>query len=369
MQKTAIISTVIIVALSVSALAGAGREKALIYNLSIKKEKSVFVDKKKKQDEERFDYYSIIIPHTIAKHLNASGKIEAQQINGELPLEDIGSDEFYARMEAIGREHSAGYLIGGKGTIRGRKLTLELALINIRGKDFTAITRETFETGAEMRTIIADLCADIEQKLAATIQETRPAEKENLPVREETGPAEPDPVSPFLKMYRALGGLAFGVKTGHFFIKGAFANLYEDAEYISPYISFDILRWLGVAAEADYLAVDNGDIIVRKNSAMALWGSSLNLYGTYPLFKHFSVRLSAGFGVSVARLYLTSSDNPFSGITTQKKSVDPYLNVSASSVIHFMPVEIHFGGAYKSAFFKGNALSLLAIFFGIGYHL
>jgi hypothetical protein len=37
MQKTAIISAVIIVALSVSALAEAGKEKALIYNLSIKK--------------------------------------------------------------------------------------------------------------------------------------------------------------------------------------------------------------------------------------------------------------------------------------------------------------------------------------------
>lgn len=400
MQKLSIITALLIASFS-AAYPETGREKVLIFNITIRYEKSVLVDRKKKGKEERFDYYSFIIPHTIAKNLNASGKIEARKIDGELPLSNIGSDDFYARMAAVAAQHSAGYLLGGKGTIRGKKMTLELALVDIRRKDFTAITKETFETGAEMRNIISDISADIEQKLAIAIKEARPPEKEEaLPPEEEkeeitpveketeippapaqkeqegapadkekeTGP-EPVPVSPFLKMYRALDGLSFGIKAGSFFIKGPFTKLYEDSEYVSPYLRYGILSWLGVSAEADYIAADNGDIQVRKLTSLALWGVTLNADFTWWMFSRVGLRLAAGAGISHGRLYLWGSDNPFGGLNKQAKSTDPYLNISASALVRFNPVELQFGGAYKSAFFRGRTLSLLTVFFGIGYQL
>lgn len=392
MQKLSIITALLIFSLPAAAPAETVREKVLIYNLTILHEKSILVARHKKEKEERFDYYSLIIPHTIAKNLNASGKVEAQKIDGELPIKDIGSENFYARMGAIAAEHSAGYLLGGKGTIRGKKLTLELALVDIRKQSFTPITKETFETGAEMRTIITELSADIERQLDISIQEARPArrDRETRPAEEEqkappaeteqeTPPAEkakeketqpgPPPVSPFLKMYRALDGLSFGVKVGSFFIKGPFTKVYEDAEYINPYLRYGILKWLGVSAEFDYLTADNGEITVRKITSLALWGITLNADFTWWLFSHLGLRLSVGSGVSTGRIYLWGSDNPFGGLNKQTKSTDPYLNISASAILQFMPVELHFGGSYKSAFFKGKALSLITVFFGIGYRL
>lgn len=364
-----LIITTALLLFSLSAAADTPREKVLIFNLSIIHEKSVLVDTHKK--EERFDYYSLIIPHTIAKHLNVSGKVEAQKIGEELPLKDIGSGEFYERMGALAAGHAAGFLLGGKGTIRGRKLTLELALIDVRKKDFSAIIKETFETGAELKNIIAEVSADIERRLAISIDETR-AEKIKKEPAPETGAIEtPEaaPVSPFLKMYRALDGLSFGIRTGNFFIKGPFSKIYEDSEYIGPYLRYGILSWLGASIQADYLCADNGEIVVRKNSSMALWGISANADFTWRLFSRFGLRLSVGTGVSIGRIYLWGSENPFGGLNKQEQSIDPYLNCAVSTIIQLMPVEIEFGGSYKSAFFKGKSLSLLAVFFGIGYHL
>lgn len=383
MQKLSIITALLVFSFS-AAGAVSGREKVLIFNLEIIHEKSILVDRHGKNKEERYDYYSLIIPHTIAKNLNASGNVEAQKIAGTLPLADIGSDEFYSQMASIAEQHAAGYLLGGKGTIRGKKLTLELALVDPKGKSFTPITKETFETGAEMRGIITELSADIEQKLEAAIREAGPPKKgtEPLPAEEEEArpaPGEtemkketapgPVPVSPFLAMYRALDGLSFGIMAGSFFIKGSFQKLYGDAEYVSPYIRYGILPWLGVTAQVDYLAATNDTQFVTKHSSLALWGVSLNADFTWWLFSHFGVRLTAGAGVSHGRLYVGSADNPFDGITRTTTSTDPYLNIAASAVMQYRPVELQFGGSYKSAFFTGKVLSLITVFFGIGYHL
>jgi hypothetical protein len=372
MLKRAIISATLIFILSPAAFPDIQKEKVLIYNLAITHEKSILVDEDRKAQEDRYDYYSFIIPHAIAQNLNASGKIEAQKIDGELPLKDIGSDAFYLEMQKIGAENSAQYLIGGRGTIKGKKLTIELAVVNIKSKDFTAITRETFETGAELKTVIADLTTDIEKKLGTATAITENTErgegnKKRLEKLEEhrEKPAE----SPFLKGYRAMQNLSFGVKAGHFFIKGPFSKIYDDFDYAAPYLSYGILTWLGVSAEADCLNTENGSKIVKIKSSLMLWGVTINADFSYRFFEHFGVRLSTGFGASMGRININSTDNPFAGVVSQKKSIDPYLNISASFNLLFKPIELQFGGGYKSAFFKGKSLTLLAVFFGIGYRL
>lgn len=376
MLKRAIISAILIHALSPAGFGETRKEKVLIYNLPLIHEKSIIIDEDKKGEEDRYDYYSFIIPYTIAQNLNASGKIEARKIDSELPLKDIGSDAFYADMRKIGAEYSAKYLIGGRATIKRKKLTIELAVVDLKENDFTAITKETFETGAELKNVIIDLTSDIEKILETSTAITDRRDKhegriekrgEQLEKRKERqeGPA----VSPFLKGYRAIENLSFGAKTGHIFVKGSFSKLYDDFEYVSPYLSYGILKWLGVSAGADYLAAENGSKIVKRNSSMLLWGVTINADFSYRLFEHFGVMLSAGFGASIGRIYLNSTDNPFNNLVKQKKSIDPYLNISASFNLLFKPIELQFGGGYKSAFFRGKSLSLLAVFFGIGYHI
>jgi hypothetical protein len=166
-----------------------------------------------------------------------------------------------------------------------------------------------------------------------------------------------------------MQNLSFGVKAGHFFIKGPFSKIYDDFDYAAPYLSYGIIKWLGVSAEADCLITENGSKIVKTKSSMMLWGVTINADFSYRFFEHFGVRLSTGFGASVGKIYINSTDNPFAGVVSQKKSIDPYLNISASFNLLFNPIEIQFGGGFKSAFFKGKSLSLLAVFFGIGYHL
>lgn len=354
MWKVIIISLIMVMALPAFAQR---KDTVLIYNIPITFEKSIFVDARRKSEEEKFDYYAVIIPQTIAKNLDASGKIRARKIDGELPLKDIGSDEFYDEMQKIGGVQGAQYIIGGRATVRGNKLALELAIVNIRNRDFVAIYKDSFETGAEFVTTVNDLSATIEQKLGMYMKETK----------------QQVAVSPFLKAYRALSGFSFGVKTGRVFIKGSFSKVYEDTTCFTPYLSLGIVKWFGLSAEADYIAFNNGSTttaaVLKQRSSMNLWGVSLNADFTYRFFDYFGIRLAAGGGISLSTIQLDSSDNPFTGITSTRKSRDPYLNIAVSGNFRYRPIEIQAGGAYKAVFFKGRNLSMLAVFFGIGFHI
>ncbi|MBP7736267.1 MAG: hypothetical protein KA369_09880 [Spirochaetes bacterium] len=366
MLKRFSIYAALILALSVAASAQTRKDRILIYNISIAYEKSIFIDTRRKAATEEFGHFSFIIPHTIAQNLNSSGRVEARKIDGELPIKDMGSDAFYDDMERLGNRYGAQYIIGGRATVRGRKLSLELALINVKTRDFIAIIKDSFETGAELKSIINEISVNIEQKLGVYRAETAGRRRggERREGRVETGP------SPFLKVYRgALDRVGFGVQTGRFFIKGPFSRIYADSEYYSPYLSCDILKWFGLTAQADYLKADNENIIVKQRSTMMLWAVTLNADFTYMFFEHFGVKLTAGFGASMGRIVMGTGDNPFLGIVSARKSNDPYLNLAASLNLRFKPLEINAGGGYKSAFFKGKSLSLITVFFGVGFHL
>jgi hypothetical protein len=358
MIKNIIISAMLALALSLPAFAEAQKEKVLVYNLEIVREQSIY-DDEEGDNKEQYDYYSFIIPQAITQNLGASGVMESQKMEGILPKGDVDSEAFYVDIRKIGEEHKARYIIGGKGTIVGRKLTIELDVIDLKKREVTIITRESHETGAELRSIISDLTTEIEQKLGMHGDDRD---------REKSRPAPVDN-SPFLRFYRAMEGLSFGVKTGRFFIKGPFSSMYEDSDYVGPYLSYGILKWLGVTAEADYIASSHVNEISRYRSTLSLWGITLNADFSYRFFSHFGVKLSGGFGASIGRIDLATSDNPFMSINRRRKSTDPYLNIAASFNLIFKPVELQFGGAYKSAFFKGTSLSLLTIFVGIGYCL
>lgn len=365
MPKRIFITAILALALSTAASAQARKEKVLIYNISIAYEKSIFVEERRKPSDDQFGHFSYIIPHTITQDLNTAGRIQAVKLDGEMPLKDIGSDAFYDDMKMIGDRYGAQYIIGGRATVRGRKLSLELALVNIGTRDFIGIFKDSFETGAELRTTISDISKTIEQKLGVYRKEAREGGKG----RGGRGKQQPIGPSPFLKAYRALSGLSFGVKTGRFFIKGPFSKVYEDSTYYTPYLSYGILAWFGLTAEADYLAAENGTINVFQPSSLQMWGITLNADFSYLFFEHFGVRFSAGFGASTGKITMSTSDNPLIGLRPEKKSTDPYLNMAASFNLQFKPVEIHVGGGYKSAFFRGKSLSLITIFFGIGFHL
>jgi hypothetical protein len=379
LEKTLTCATLVL-ALSAAAIAAEpARGKVLIFNIPIAFEKSIIVEDGKKEPADRYEYYSFILPDTLARSLNASGTCEALKLDRELPVKDIGSDTFYREAERLGAEYAAHYILTGTGTVRGKKLTLELALVDIARKDFIAIIKESFETGAEMKGLISELTADIGQRIGPLYGTDRSegretGRKEETRKQEDTGrkdkPYPPvEKSSPFLDAYRAMEPLSFGIKTGRFFIMGPFSRTYEDSEYVNPYLCYGILSWIGVSAEADYLSAGNGDIITRVKSSLSLWAISLNGVFSYRFFPQFGVRLSAGGGASVGRIYLSGSDNPFRGLTRQKQSRDPYLNLAGSFDLLFRPVEIQFGAAYKAVIFKGTPLHLLTIFCGIGYHL
>jgi len=353
MLKKIIIPLIMIFLLAAAARAQSGKEKVLFYNCSITFEKVMKPDAGKAARAEGYDYYSTIIPYTIARNLESTGKFDVHRLDELLPLEGAGSDLFYKRMQKLGVDNSAQYVIAGSVTVTGKKLAIDLFIINIGGRDFTLISRESFETGAVLRNITDDIAAEIGKQLDAyqKMHEKRVEE------------------SPFMKAYRVLDDFSFGVKAGKFFIKGPYSHIYENSDHISPYLFYGIVNWFGLSAEADFLNTDNGNKFVLKKTTMLLWGMTLNGNFTYWFFKNFGVRLSAGFGASIGRIYLNDSNNPFSGLETKKQSVDPYLNVSASFIILVKPIELQFGSSYKNDFFKGKQLQLITIFCGIGIHI
>jgi len=356
MLEKIIIPLAIFLMITSPALSESRREKVLVYDLRVAFEKGVDPGA---VVAERYDYYSSIIPYTIARSLESAGKFDVQKIEGMLPTAETGSDLFFDQMRRIGAEYSAQIIIAGGVTVTGKKLAVELIIINIRAKNIFKISRESLETGAELIHIIDDITADIGQKLALYQKETeRPKEAEK---RVE--------VSPFIHAYRALEKLSFGAKAGRFFIKGPFTHANEDSDYLTPYLAYGIMGWFGLSAEADLLKADNGDIFVLRRSSMLLYGLTLNGNFTYWFFTHFGARLSVGGGPSISRIYLNVSDNPFNNLVIKKQSVDPYLNLSASFNIIFKPVELQFGSSYKHAFFKGRGLQLITLFCGIGFHI
>jgi hypothetical protein len=236
MLKKIIIPLIMIFLLAAAAHAQSRKEKVLFYNCSITFEKVMKPDAGKAARAEGYDYYSTIIPYTIARNLESTGKFDVHRLDELLPLEGAGSDLFYKRMQKLGVDNSAQYVIAGSVTVTGKKLAIDLFIINIGGRDFTLISRESFETGAVLRNITDDIAAEIGKQLDAyqKMHEKRVEE------------------SPFMKAYRVLDDFSFGVKAGKFFIKGPYSHIYENSDHISPYLFYGIVNWFGLSAEAEF---------------------------------------------------------------------------------------------------------------------
>ncbi len=363
-----IIPLAIFLIITAAQLSGAEQSKlkVLVYDFTVAFEKGM---ESKTAGEEDYDYYSSIIPLTITKSLLTSGKYDIRKIDGMLSIERAGSSLFFERMRKIGTEYSAQFIVAGNVTVSGEKLAVELAMINIREGNVSNIYGESQETGAELKQIIDDLSGDIEQKLDLYQKETERVKEAERRAEEKRAEKKRVEVSPFIGAYRALEKLSFGVKAGRFFIKGPFTHRYEDSDYLTPYLAFNITDWLCLSAEADLLKAANGDIFVLKRSSLLFHGLTLNGNFTYWFFTHFGARLSVGAGPSIGRIYLNASDDPFNNLTVKKQSIDPYLNLSASFHIVFKPVELQFGSSYKHAFLKGKDLQLITLFCGIGFRI
>lgn len=380
--------------------AGPEKEKVLIYNMNVTYQNPPDEDResekeKEKETEEEFErnkviedvedehggyeYFSFIVPNTLAKNLAARNNYEIQRIQEILPVTAApGSKQFFNEIDRIGKEQKARFIITGTIAVKGKKMELSLQFINVAARTMVPFSKESMETGAELKDIIVDISTDFKEKTEIiekdtgrkTLEDTREdtrADKRERQDKKETWNERYD--SPFLKAYAFFGNFSFGVRGGRYFIKGSFSRQYEDSEYISPYLSYHILKWLGVSASSDYITADNGSKFVLRKSTLLLWGSSINMEFTYWIFKFFGVQLSTGGGLSYSMIHLRDQDNPLSALQSRKMSLDPYLNMSASFKLFFRPVEIQFGSAYKSVFYRGKSLDLIAVFFGLGFRL
>jgi hypothetical protein len=161
---------IILVLMSIIAIPARGQTRAikiLVYNFTITFEKTILEKTDREAEEERYDFYSTIIPTTIGRNLSGAGGYEVERMYELLPLVGMGSGLFYQQMRTIGAAHSAQYIIAGHGTVRGKKLSVELFLINLKGRNIANIKGESYETGAELKGIIDELAAGITRNLDA----------------------------------------------------------------------------------------------------------------------------------------------------------------------------------------------------------
>ncbi len=329
--------------------------------------------KRKKIVEDEFEhgnyeYLSYIVPDTLSKNLVAQNNYEIQRILEILPVTGApGSAKFFTEAERIGREHSARYIITGKIAVKGKKMEVDIQFINIAARTLVPFIRESMETGAELKDIIVDISTEFKEKAAVIDRDAGRKTQEDTRRKADEDVRPDQSVSPFLKAYAFLGNLSFGVRGGRVFIKGAFSRVYEDPEYVGPYLSYRILNWLGFSASSDYLSADNGNRRVFRKTTLLLWGSSINADFSYWMFNSFGVQLSTGFGVSYSLIQQMDQSNLVGKLQARRKSIDPFLNLSASFKLFFRPVEIQFGAGYKSVFFRGRSLDLIAVFFSFRF--
>ena len=200
------------------------KNKLLIYNFITTDD---YENVKKK--ENNYKYYSIVIPQTILKSLNNSGKYKVINETGSFSIETQFIDKrekakYIKKLIELGVQNQSDYIITGNFNVVEKKLTVRAVVFDVRGERIEIVDNVSDELGVKLQ-VTTD---QISQRISDTIANL------DLLFRES------EASSRFKPLQTPLSLLTLGVDSGYLYMLGEWRSLYKDSLYISPFIDFYI---------------------------------------------------------------------------------------------------------------------------------
>jgi TolB-like protein len=317
------------------------------------------------EESGKYQYYSAIIPRTIAKTLARNENLEIEA--GDETLATLApsaskdeTNQYHQKISSRGVD----YVITGfceiaenpRVMVNGANemiLKIKLQVFNAYDLRHENIEITSREIGVILKESIDSAASAIEEKLALFEKSNREAMKP----------------SPFIAAHRAFKRFSVGIEVGQLFILDHWADLYNWSQYARPYFMINILDYLGMSLFYDYFSTDNSNKNQTTGSSLEIHTASLGIYYTYRFARYFDVMAAAAGGVSFTTIHFESSGTgPFGDPLGEKKSIDPSIDIAASMGFHLSSVIIRVGCGYRRYFYTGEHLHGIAVYGSLGYN-
>lgn len=311
---------------------------------------------KKVKTQEDYAYYSVILPETVSKKLQESDKFiisrdkKAILGNSPDPVEVI-KENYEGELSSEAKNTGSDYLIAGQYEVKDGILYVRILIYNALIKDLQEVSTSGNETGLYLKNTTDTLSESIDEKLKHII----------------VAEIEKSGKSPFLPLAKPLQYTSIGFDSGYVYITGKWQDIYNNAVYYSPYISFDITGFLDLTLKFDYFNTDSENKDTATSSALSLTGGSLLLSLKYQALSNLGLYLYGGAGYSHSEITVDPS-GPFTASLAEEKSNDPSAEIGFGLKINLYPIFLRTGIEYKKIFFKDEPMNLGIIYAGAGIH-
>jgi hypothetical protein len=336
----------------------AGKNKITIYNFNYIKpdvNKADTAESDSSEDIKKFQYYSFIIPQTLAKNISseysyvADRKYDTLEINDEFESDEERINHIRGLIN-VAENNGADYLISGECSIAEDILTVTVTIFNAKGHDIETFQHESSELGVVFKettdTIAAKTVKNIEIMTELDKKRFRP--------------------SPFLPVYSLLQGFSAGLDSGYLFIQNPWKDFYNDSYFASPYIMYNFTSWFALSLKYDYIQTDSKDKDFTDYYQADFQGIFLSAHLKYNITSNASVGLSAGGGLMETTIVMNPAD-PFLNPGLETSSKDPYFNGTFYLDYKISSIELSAGLIHKRIYYRDEPIKMSGIYGGIGF--
>lgn len=336
------------------------KNRLIIYNFQTLKPTPEESKKGKKTVE--YGYYSIILPETISKKLQESERFIINRGQGHLlgnkadSLDTIRAN-YTGELSSIAKQTASDYVIAGQYEVKEGILNVRIFIYNARSNELDEANASEAETGLYLKDTIDSLSEDIERKIKDIIVEK---EEKVEKKREEKR-------YPFYILAKPLEYTSIGLDAGYIYMSGKWKDTYNNNEYYSPYIAFDILSFLDITFKFDYFNTNSEHKTVLNYSSMNIMGGSALLGLKYQVFSNIGIYLTAGGGVARSEISINPG-GPFEASLSKRKFTDPAAEAGLGIKINISSIYVRSGVTFKRIYFKDDPMDLRMVYGGAGIH-
>lgn len=336
---------------------------------------------------EENEYYSYIIPDSLAKNISSSPKFSIKKINitpefidspqsNSDQKKDISKhwksskDGTYNEMtekqmkeylqnlrksvkENENSDQKADYIITGNYEVNDEnQIIIKIKIFDLEGRKADILIMQDSANQAIFTGTIDEITSKIYEKISGF-------EKS----REETA------ISPFLPLYKISSIFSFGVESGYIFLLEPWKGLYNNPAYARPNITAHIGKYFGISANILYFNLDTSGMMGNSLN-MSVWAPTIDLHFFLNLAKYFHLSISAGGGFAYSHLTIFNQNSgPYTPPQIDKESFDAYIDTSLSIGVNLGPVTLRVGSSYKLIMFISNPLHMISVFGGFQYRI
>lgn len=339
----------------------------------VQKEKIVIYYFQDKSRTNLYRYYSYIIPNSLEADIVSSGRYEVKvlPVVNEYADASATEDESGNNIRVLadrGKEFSADYLVIGAYTVENARIIIKTQLFDVDKQKIEDIEETSNKIGVMLLAIIDDITNKLNLELDKSYQ-VKTEEKKKIEEERRIEEEERAASSPFLSLYRLMSGASFGINYGHVDISGEWEKMYNSAESVGLYLSYET-GFFGISGTLDYFSTNSDESETSEYSVrsyFSLWETRLNAFYVYRLSSLFNLNLAAGAGAVQSEVTFETGDGPVGNI--KSGSTDPCFALSVSGNFIFGGLKITSGISFNYVFYSDEALTFSIIYFGFGYQI